>query len=226
MTVDKSRTDALEQPSRFSLWLNGLPVAVLATGVAAAASVSTTTAGAVGFFVAWLYLLPPLACRVMFAMFGRPEGELTQDLSSYRVWWTATQLQLIFNRIGWLEELLRLVPGLYALWIYLWGGRLSPQTFVGPGVTITDRYMIDVGPGCVLGAGCALAGHMVMYNSAGRWVVTVAAPVVERQAIVGGNAGLGPGARLRAGEMLPSGRRVAPFATWPRSGGKSDGSAS
>lgn len=223
MTVNRGKAGDLEQPSRFSLWLNALPIAVLATGVATAVSLSTSTLGAVCFFAAWLYLLPPLICRLLFAIFGRPAGELTQDLSSYRVWWTGMQLQLIFNRIGWLEELLRLVPGLYAFWIYLWGGRLSPYSFVGPGVTITDRYMIDVGSGAVLGAGCALAGHMVVYNEAGRWVVTVAAPVVERQAIVGGNAGLGPGARLLAGEMLPSGRRVAPFATWPRSGSKPEG---
>jgi hypothetical protein len=45
--------------------------------------------------------------------FGRPEGQLTQDMSAYRVWWVLTQWQILFNRLPWLEELLRLVPGLY-----------------------------------------------------------------------------------------------------------------
>jgi hypothetical protein len=137
-------------------------------------------------------------------------------MSAYRVWWVLTQWQILFNRLPWFDELLRLFPGLYALWIGLWGGNLSPFVYVGPGVRITDRHAVRVGRGAVLGMESILTGHLVVRDEAGRWLVLAAAPTVEPEAIVGGYAKLGPGAVLRAGHMLPTGRHVMPFDEWPR----------
>ena len=216
--IDQASGDparALEQPDAFSLWMNALPCLHLVSGLMLALA-WLEPFGALLMMLAWLYLLPPIACRSMLLVFGRPNGRLTQDMTAYRVWWTATQLQMVFNRVPWIEELLRLVPGLYALWIALWGGRLSPRAFVSPGVTITDRYLVDVGPGAVLGIKVVLAGHAAERDQAGRWLVVVAPPVVEAEAIMGGATALGPGARLQAGSLLPTGRRIGPFSSWPR----------
>lgn len=165
--------------------------------------------------LAWIYLLPPLASRSMIIAFGRPEGRLTQDMSAYRVWWVLTQWQILFNRLPWLEELIRLVPGLYAPWIWLWGGHLSARAYVGPRVLITDRHAVRVGHGAILGMKSILAGHLVLRNEEGRWLVLTAAPIVESEAIMGGDARLGPGAVLRSGQTLPAGRFVRPFDEWP-----------
>jgi hypothetical protein len=206
----------LEKPSVFSLWLNTLPFLHLASGFGLAFGLCETTAGRVGALAAWVFLLPPLASLLMISAFGRPNGRLNQDMSAYRVWWVLTQWQTLFNRLPWLEELLRLVPGLYALWIALWGGRLSPFAYVGPGVLITDRYAVRVGRGAVLGMKSTLLGHLVLRDEAGRWQVLVATPIVEPESILGGEAKLGPGAVLRAGHTLPVGRHVGPFDEWPR----------
>jgi hypothetical protein len=206
----------LERPSAFSLWLNGLPLFHLASGLGVSAWLCDTASGRITLLAIWIYLLPPLASRLTILAWGRPEGKLTQDMSAYRVWWMLTQWQIIFNRLPWLEELLRLVPGLYALWIGLWGGSLSPYAYVGPRVLITDRYAIRVGRGAVLGMKSILAGHLVQRDEAGRWLVLAAAPIVEPEAILGGAARLGPGAVLRAGHMLPTGCRIHPFDEWPR----------
>lgn len=206
----------LEKPSAFSLWLNGLPFLHLASGLGVAWWLCDTLGGRTSVLAAWVYLLPPLAARLIIVAWGRPEGRLTQDMATYRVWWVLTQWQIMFNRLPWLEELLRLVPGLYALWIGLWGGHLSPFAYVGPGVLITDRQAIRVERGAILGMKCLLAGHLAMRDEAGRWLVLAAAPVVEAEAIVGGDARLGPGAVLRAGHMLPTGRRINSFDEWPR----------
>lgn len=104
-------------------------------------------------------------------------------------------------------------------WVYLLpplAARLSLLAYVGPGVVITDRYLVQVEKGAVLGLKSTLAGHMVIRDAQGRYLVVVAAPTVEAESIVGGYAGLGPGATLRAGELLPTGRRIAPFNAWPR----------
>lgn len=213
-------TDArpLEKPDGFSLALNTLPFLHAASGLAVAFVFAASAAGRLAWLAAWIYLLPPLAGRLAIACFGVPGGQLTQDMRGYRVWWLLTQLQTIFNRLPWLEEVLRLVPGLYAGWIALWGGRVSPFAYIGPGVIIADRYLVNVGRGAVLGFKSALASHMVVRDDAGRYVVVVAPATVEPEAILGGDAAIGPGATLRAGHMLPAGRKLGPFDEWPRSG--------
>jgi hypothetical protein len=206
----------LEKPDGLSLVLNFLPLLQLAAGAYLCWSVVTQTGPRLAFAAAWVYLLPPLVARLACAVFGTPDGELTQGMRGYRVWWLLTQWQTPFNRLPWLEEVLRLVPGLYALWIGLWGGHLSPYAYVGPGVILTDRYLVRVERGAVLGFKSTLAAHMVVRNAAGRYRVVVAAPWVQAEALVGGFAGLGPGAVLKAGQLLPVGRYLGPYAVWPR----------
>lgn len=208
----------LERPDGLSLALNYLPLLQLAGGVALAFGACSTPAARFVCLALWIYLLPPAVARLTLAAFGRPAGRATLDSRAYRIWWFLTQWQMVFNRLPWLEELLRLVPGLYPLWIGLWGGRLSLFAYVSPGVLITDRYLVDVGRGAVLGMKCSLAGHIAVRDENGRFVVLIGTPKVEAEAVVGGEAGLGPGATLLAGQMLPVGRRVAPFAAWPRGG--------
>lgn len=206
----------LEKPGAYSLVLNVLPLVFIATGLWVTAALTSHWASACAVGLAWLYVLPPLLGRLLISVFGRPEGVLRQTDKAYRVWWALTQLQMPFNRLPMLEELLRFVPGLYALWIRLWGGHLSPLAYVAPGVVITDRFAIQVGRGAVLGMRSAFAGHMALRDEAGAWTIVVAAPVVGDHALVGGEAGLGPGARLLPGQSLPYGRKLGPHAIWPR----------
>lgn len=213
-------TDArrLERPDGFSLALNYVPLLHVASGFAVGFATLSTAGTRLACLALWLYLLPPVVSRITLAAFGRPTGRATLQTRDYRVWWFLTQWQMVFNRLPWLEEVLRLVPGLYPLWIGLWGGRLSQFAYVSPGVRITDRYLVDVGRGAILGMKCTLAGHIAVRDDSGSFVVLIGTPTVEAEAIVGGEAGLGPGATLRAGHMLPAGRRVAPFGEWPRGG--------
>lgn len=210
----------VERPDALTLLMNYLPLAHLASGAALVATLPLDgPVPRVALALAWLYLLPPLVVRLTLALAGRPApGAITLGEPAYRLWWWLTQWQLLFNRLPWLEELLRLVPGLYAGWIWLWGGRMSPLCFVGPGVVITDRHAVRVERFAVLGMRSGLAGHVVQLDEAGRYRILIGEPVVERQALLGGEAGLGPGAVLRAGQMLPFGRRLGPFAVWPREG--------
>lgn len=196
--------------------MNALPLVLLLVGVAIAALVPATAGGRIATFIAWLYLAPPLLCRLLLAAHGRPSGRFTQDTTGYRIWWTATQLQMPFNRLPFLEELLRLVPGLYPLWIRLWGGAFSLQAYAAPGVVITDRWLVSVGRGVVLGAQSAISSHAGLRDEAGRWVVELAEPVVEDHAILGAQSGLGPGARIRRGAMFPAGRKLGLHMTFPR----------
>lgn len=158
----------------------------------------------------WVLLLPPLLCRTVDRCAPR-RGTL--DPRAARRWWWLQQLQLPFNRIPVLEEALRLVPGLSQAWLWLWGARISPFCVIAPGARITDRQLVRVGRGAVLGAGCLLGGHLVVREDGG-WRVIVAEVEVGAGAIVGARAVLGPGARVAPGEQLPATQALPPFQRW------------
>lgn len=199
----------------YTLALNYLPVAQLGLGAVVVASQASSTGAIILWSAAWLFLLPPLACRLALAMFGRPHGRaLTQDTRAYKVWWFTHQWQVVFHRLPWIEECLRLVPGLYALWILLWGGRVSPLVYWAPGSIVTDRPLVAVEAGAVIGMGAALAAHNASLAPDGSYRIDVAAPSVGRGAMMGARSGLGPGAELAPERLLPVGRMVRPFARW------------
>jgi len=199
----------------YTLALNYLPVAQIGLGAALVASQATSPRSAFVWIAVWIFLLPPLVCRLTLWLFGIPQGRgLTQADRAYKVWWFVHQWQILFNRLPWLEELLRLVPGLYALWILLWGGRVSPLVYWAPGSLLIDRSLVVVEPGAVIGVGAGIAGHAGTLAPDGSYRIDIAAPRVGRGAMMGARSGLGPGAELAPGTMLPAGRLVPQFTLW------------
>lgn len=201
--------------TRYTLALNFLPLAQLLAGAAFVAAQATSVATTIAWTLAWLYLLPPLVCRLTLLAFGKPHGRgLVQQDRDYKVWWFTHQWQAVFNRLPWLDEVLRLVPGLYAGWIFLWGGRVSPLVFWAPGSLVVDRPLVVVEAGAVIGAGAGLAGHTGLLAPDGSYRIDIAAPRVGRGAMMGARSGLSAGAELAPGQMLPAGRLIKPFTRW------------
>src|SRR5262245_58807887 len=148
--VEQARVAAPTGVTSFTLALNYLPLVQLLVGAAVITSQAGSLRQALLWAAGWLLLLPPLAVRLTLAIYGRPYGRaLPQAAPAYKVWWFIHQWQLVFNRLPWIEELLRLVPGLYALWIFLWGGRVSPLVYWAPGSLVIDRPLVIVETGAV-----------------------------------------------------------------------------
>jgi len=169
--------------------------------------------------LAWVYLVPPALCRLTLAAFGRPLGTLTPADPKFALWWFLTQLQILYNRLPWLEELLRLMPGLYNLWLKLWGGRISLTVYWSPEAIVADRYLLDVGPRVILGGRSRIGGHVMQTEPDGTLRLIVAPVRIDAGAMVGMNAAVGPGCHVHANETVPAGRLLKPFTT--RQGGKS-----
>lgn len=202
------------RPTGYSLALNLLPLLNLLTGGAAVWFADGLTWQIV-VALAWIYVLPPLACRLATACFGKAEGEnLGQNARAYKLWWFITQLQVPFNRFGSFEEALRLVPGLYALWLNAWGSHVSPVAYWGPGAVIVDRQSVRVGRGAVIGTRAVLAGHLAVKDADGAFRVTLAPIEIGEGALIGAYAGIGPGCRIAAGEEVPAATFLRPFTQW------------
>jgi len=171
------------------------------------------------FTLAWIYLVPPALCRLTLAAFGHPRGTLPPEHPQFALWWFLTQLQILYNRLPWLEELLRLMPGLYNLWLRLWGARISLTAYWSPEAVVADRYLLDVGPRVVLGGRARIGGHVMLTEPDGTLRLIVAPVRIDAGAMVGMNAAVGPGCHVHANETVPAGRMLKPFTT--RQGGKS-----
>jgi hypothetical protein len=199
----------------FTLALNYLPITQLLLGSAGIWALSDSVASMVVLAVIWIFLVPPLVCRLTFSLFGTPFGiGLTQDSRAYKIWWFSHQWQAVFNRLPWIEELLRLMPGLYSAWINLWGGNASTLVYWSPGCIVIDRPLIIVEAFAVIGGHSGLTGHLGRIGEDGSYRVDIAAARVGSRAMMGAGSALGPGAELVAGRLLPAGRILPPFTRW------------
>ena len=198
----------------YALVMNYLPLVYLLAGAGVVWRMQSVQA-MIAAGLAWIYLFPPLASRLVLLVMGPPTGRALKPRSRrFRVWWLLTQLQMVFNRLPFLEELLRLVPGLYSSWLNLWGSRVSLFVFWVPRVLITDRYLLRIGPGVIVSADVALTGHLSTYDADGNHVTSIAPITIGEGAIIGARAGIGPGCEIGAFEVVPAGRLLPPYTLW------------
>lgn len=197
--------------SRFSLLANFLPMVCIVALVALSLVLADSAGARLALFIGLLYLAPPVCARSLTWAFNKPTGrDLTQSSRAFKVWWILLQLQMPFNRLPWLEELLRLIPGLYPLWLNLWGAQVHPATFWAPGARIIDRPYVQTGYGSVVGTEALLSGHLARTES-NRFVVDIAVIVIGAQAVIGARCSIGPGCVVGPRETLAATTRLAPF---------------
>jgi hypothetical protein len=226
------RADALDLSRGARLAMVGggfvplLHVSAACAPIVAAANgwVSPQRAIAVGLAV--LYLLPPVAVFITWR--GRlPPTRVAIGSTGFLRWWFAAQWQVVFNRLPWLEECLRLVPGLYSTWLRLWGARIGGFVYWSPGVAIFDRQWLRIGSRVVFGAGVRINGHAIApdpHSSRGadteavRTQPTTAlylgAITVGDGTIIGAYSLLLPGCEIAPGAITPPLRTIHPFSKW------------
>lgn len=154
-----------------------------------------------------LYLLPPLAARLCAVLLPLPQGRVDLEHRGFLAWWLSAQWQVVFNRLPMLEEVLRLVPGMYSAWLRLWGARVGSLVYWSPGVAVLDRGLVEVGDRVVFGAGVRISGH-VLLSADGRGSLVVAPIRIGRGAMVGGHSLLTAGVEIAAGASSPAFRLV------------------
>jgi hypothetical protein len=205
------------------LLLNGVPllhaatVALpwIATGFLAVPEWGSAAWGAkLGWSIAWLYLAPPLGCRLLFFLFGKPPVRTPAFSRPFFVWWATVQLNALFVRFPAFEELLRLFPGFYSSWLRLWGAKVGRLVFWGGRLTLLDRSFVEIGDDVMVGFGVFITPHFVSRLPDGSLELTIAAPKVGDRALLGGGSGLAPGCEVAPGEMLPATLGLAPFYLW------------
>jgi len=163
---------------------------------------------------AWLLIVPPLVVRMILVIRPLPSTDIAVGSAPFMVWWLTSQWQVIFNRLPWIEEILRLVPGLYAVWLRLWGARIGKLVYWTPGLRLLDRPLLEIGDRVVFGVGVKIAPHIIMPNKEGQLVLRVATVRIGDDVLVGGYSILLAGSWIGPGEASPGKRELAPFTGW------------
>lgn len=161
-----------------------------------------------------LYGIPPLAARILRWLVPVREGRLPIGRRDFFVWWALFNLQVVFCRFPALEEALRLVPGLYSLWLRLWGARVGRLVYWGAGLRILDRSFVHIGDGVMFGAAVRLNPHVLARNTAGEPELILATIRIGDQAMIGGYSLLTAGTEIAAGESTRAFLISPPFSKW------------
>jgi hypothetical protein len=149
-----------------------------------------------------LYLLPPVSLRLHQLIF--PISEKPVDLAKrrYSPWWGAHQIQVIYTAVPQLEALLRIIPGVYSVWLRLCGSKIGRKVYWTPNIEITDRSMLVVGDHVVFGHKCKLLGHAIKPTDK-RLILYTRKIIIGNQVFIGAGSRIGVGAVIADGVYLP-----------------------
>lgn len=157
-----------------------------------------------------LFLAPPLLVRLVTWRRPLPSGAVDPESPQFLLWWFTAQCQVIFTRLPFLEELLRLVPTVYSAWLRLWGAQVGSFVYWSPGVAILDRPLVRIGSRVVFGIGVRLNPH-VLAPAGGTAALHLAPVSIGDDVLVGGYSLLLPGSEVAPGEVTPPFRSIHAF---------------
>lgn len=160
--------------------------------------------------VAMLYLLPPLLARTAIGLWGMPEDKEPVPSPKSYVWWFTTQLQVPFMRFPFLEEMIRMVPALYSVWLRLWGARIGRYVYWSAQMLVADRPFLEVGDRVVFGYGSKVTAHLLTKEK-GEVKLVFGIPTIKSKAILGTLSCVGPGAYVGEGQTLKATSALPPF---------------
>jgi hypothetical protein len=193
------------------LLLNLLPL-LHAAGTIACFFTPLSWPAKLGLAAAVLYLSPLLPARLLRESLRKAPEDIAIGSPDFLRWWACFQCQVLFLRFPSLEEMLRSVPGLYSLWLRLWGSKIGKLTYWAPRTVILDRGFLDIGDHVILGAGVRLNPHVMERDDVP--VLRLAPIKVGDRALIGGYSMLTAGTEIADDEATRAFLISPPFSRW------------
>lgn len=174
-----------------------------------------------------LYGVPPVAFKIHNRFHPLREGPSHLVGDKYSPWWGGHQIQLLYIAFPALEEVLRLVPGLFSAWLRLWGSNIGKRVYWTPRFQIADRSLLTLGDDVVVGYDTGISPHLIKRTRKnillylkrveigdrvflGAGVRIGPGAVVGDDAVLGGGVILYPRSTVKAREKVPAETSVAP----------------
>ena len=163
-----------------------------------------------GIIAVIIYLLPPLITRLALLICPLKESEYELFSKEYYVWWLTFCCQIIYLRLPFLEEFIRIIPGLYSMWLRIfWGAKIGRFTFWAPGTRLLERNFLNIGDNVIFAADTRINAH-VQTNSK----LLIAPVTIEDNVVVGAYSLLTCGTVLKANQTTKAFLISPPFSVW------------
>lgn len=156
-----------------------------------------------------LYLLPLLTYRLHQWVFAIEEGVSYLMGKRYSPWWGAHQIQAIYVTLPILERILRVIPGMFSLWLRLWGSQVGRNVYWTPEIDIADRGLLEIGNNVVFGHRVGLFPHVIKPRNKDL-MLYVKRIKIGNDVFMGAWSHLGPGVMIEDGTFVPVNTHIYP----------------
>ncbi len=164
--------------------------------------------------ILFLYIVPPLIGRFILFIAPIRLGIIQIGSKNFIKWWALINLQIIFCRLTFLEELLRMVPGIYGQWLRLWGAEIGRLTYWAPGLRILDRSFIRIGDDVVFGVNVSLNPHVMFMDINRELVLALDYVTIGSRVVVGGYSVFTAGSVICSDQSTRADLILPPFTKW------------
>ena len=157
-----------------------------------------------------IYIVPPLITRIALLICPLKKTEYELFTKEYYVWWITFCTQIIYLRFPFLEEIIRVIPGLYSMWLrILWGAKIGRFTYWAPGTKILDRPFINIGNNVIFAADTRINAHVQTDKK-----LLIAPVIIEDNVVVGAYSLLTCGTVLKSNQATKAFLISPPFSVW------------
>jgi hypothetical protein len=143
-------------------------------------------------FIFSAYLFPLISYRIHNLLFPLKKGAFDLSKKEYNPWWGTFKIQEIYLHLSFLESLLQTVPGLFSLWLRLWGSKIGRGIVWTPNIEVTDRAMMEIGDNVVFGHRSTFLCHVITPKT-DKVLLIVDKIIIQDNAFIGAGSKLGPG---------------------------------
>jgi hypothetical protein len=168
------------------------------------------SACSVGLALGLIYILPLLLFRLHRLVAPLREGISDLSDGDYSAWYGGHQLQLPFISFPVYERALRLVPGLFSLWLRLWGSKIGRGVYWTPHLALADRDLLEIGSSVVMGHQIGLSGHLISPTQDKKVILFVRKIQILKGAFVGAGVAMGPGVVVDEAVVVKAGTQLHP----------------
>ena len=149
-----------------------------------------------------IYGIPLIAYRIHNLFYPLEEGITYLLDKEYSPWWGSHQIQIIYIAFPFLEILLRLIPGLFSIWLQLWGAKIGKNIYWTPKLEIADRGLIEVGDWVIFGYNSQLYSHVIKPKN-DNLMLYLKKIKIGNNVFIGAGCRLGPGVKIKDETFIP-----------------------
>ncbi|TAE61950.1 MAG: acyl transferase [Nostocales cyanobacterium] len=157
----------------------------------------------------FLYGLPLLIFRLHEKIFPIKEGISYLIGKEYSPWWGSHQIQVIYIAIPVLESVLRLIPGMFSLWLRLWGSKIGKNVYWTPALEIGDRSLLEIGDNVVMGHRVGISSHVIKPKK-NNLMLYVKKVKIGNNVFIGAGSNLAPGVVINDDQFIESATNIFP----------------